>query len=268
MREIHEPPLGHARPESKDCRTSRRNYNRHVMKKFLISLCAGALLLPAVLFAANFEGKVTYNMTMPNSKETMPMTMSVKEGFSRTDMTVSKGMTTSMIMDQAKQQTTILMPEQKMYMVQPMPKQDQVADKKDTSDVTLQKTGETAKIAGYTATKYIAKSKDSTSEIWATEELGTYLGMGGGGAPGGGRGRGAPANNNAWEKALVGKNFFPLRMVVLGADGKEAMRMEAISVEKQSLPSSVFAAPADYQNIGDMMKGGMGDMMKGMMPGR
>jgi hypothetical protein len=238
------------------------------MKKFLTSLLAGALLLPAVLSAANFEGKVTYNMTMAGSQDAMPMTMSVKEGFSRTDMSMGRGMTASMIMDQGKQQVTIVMPEQKMYMVQPMPKQEEVTGKKETNDVTLEKTSETAKIAGYNTTKYLAKSSEGTTEIWATEELGTYLGMGNGSAPGA-RGRGAPANSNAWEKALIGKNFFPLRMRSLDKDGKEAMRMEAVSVEKQSLPASTFAAPADFQKLemppmGEMMKG----MMKGMIPGR
>jgi Domain of unknown function (DUF4412) len=235
------------------------------MKKFLTSLLAGALLLPAALSAAGFEGKVTMTMTMPNAKEPMPMTLSVKEGFARNDMTVTKGMTASTIIDQAQQQITILMPEQKMYLVQPMPKPEDFTDKKEPSDFTFEKTGETAKIAGYNCTKYIVKSKDNTSEIWATDQLGTYLGMGGGGQ-GGGRGKSAAAY--AWEKALVGKNFFPLRTVVIDKNSKEVMRMEATSVEKMSLPSSLFAAPADYQKLemppmGEMMKG----MMKGMIPG-
>lgn len=237
------------------------------MKKFLTSLLTGALLLPAVLTAASFEGKVTMSMTMPNAKEPMPMTLSVKEGFARTDMTIASGkgsMTASSIIDQAKQQITILMPEGKVYMVQPMPKPEDFTEKKDASDFSFEKTGETTKIAGYTCTKYLAKSKDNTSEIWATDQLGTYLGMGGGG-PGGGRGRGASAAY-PWDKALVGKNFFPLRTVVFDKAGKEMMRMEATSVEKMSLPSSLFAPPPDFQPLpamGDMMKG----MMKGMIPG-
>lgn len=232
------------------------------MKKFLTSLLASALLLPAVLSAAGFEGKVTMNMTMPNAKEPMPMTLSIKEGFARNDMTVAQGMTASSIIDQAKQQMIILMTEQKMYMVQPMPKPEDFTDKKDASDFTFEKTGETAKIAGYNCTKYIVKSKDNMTEVWATDQLGTYLGMGGGGA--GARGKGAAAY--AWEKALIGKNFFPLRTVVFDKNGKEMVRMEATSVEKMSLPSSLFTPPADFQPLpamGDMMKG----MMKGMIPG-
>lgn len=236
------------------------------MKKFSSIIIACALLLPAALSAAAFQGKVVMKMTMPKS-EPIPLTMSVKEGFSRTDMVMGKGTSGSMIMDQAKQQITILMDEQKMYLVQPMPKPEEFTDGKDSgkNDFTFEKTNETEKILGYNCTKYIAKSKEGTSEIWATEQLGTYLGMGAGG-PGSQPGKKAPSY--AWEKALIGKNFFPLRTIVFGKDGKEALRTEAVSVEKQSLPNSLFAPPADYQKlemppISDMMKG----MMKGMMNG-
>ncbi|MEO7412143.1 MAG: DUF4412 domain-containing protein [Opitutaceae bacterium] len=238
------------------------------MKKFLTSLLAGALLFPAALSAANFEGKITTKMTMAGSKDPIPMTQSVKDGFARTDMAMGKGATTSMIMDQAKQQIVILLPDQKMYMVQPMPKPDEAANGK-AEDFTFEKTSETEKILGYNCTKYLVKNKDGSSEIWATEQLGTYLGLGaagGGGAMGNARGKSAASY--AWEKALIGKNFFPLRTVVFGKDGKESVRMEAVSVEKQSLPASLFVPPADYQKfempaMGDMMKG----MMKGMTPG-
>lgn len=238
------------------------------MKKFPTALLAGALLLPAVLSAAAFEGKVTLKMTMPNTKDPIPMIQSVKEGFARTDMVMGKGATTSMIMDQAKQEIVILIPDQKMYMVQAMPKPEDAASGKP-EDFTFEKTSETEKILGYNCTKYVVKNKEGSSEIWATDQLGTYLGLGaagGGGAMGNARGKNAASY--AWEKALIGKNFFPLRTVVFGKDGKEAVRMEAVSVEKQSLPASLFVAPADYQKLevpgmGGMMKG----MMKGMIPG-
>lgn len=239
------------------------------MKHLTRFLLTAALLLPVALSAASFEGKVVMTMTSPKN-EPIPMTLSVKEGFSRTDMKLGKeGMTASMIMDQAKQQIITLMPQQKMYMVMAMPKPEDFSDGKTDAktDYTFEKTGETAKICGYNCTKYIATFKDGKSEIWATDQLGTYLGTGGGGGGMGGQ-RGKNAQAYAWEKALIGKNFFPLRTVVFGKDGKEAVRMEATSVEKQSLPASLFAPPADFQKfemppMGDMMKG----MMKGIMKG-
>ena len=54
---------------------------------------------------------------------------------------------------------------------------------------------------------------------------------------------------------------FPLR-VITSKDGKETFRMEATSIEKQSLDASLFEPPADYRDIGSMMKG----MMPGGMP--
>ncbi|HEX2854713.1 MAG TPA: DUF4412 domain-containing protein [Opitutaceae bacterium] len=235
------------------------------MKHLTRFLLSAALLLPVALSAASFEGKVAMTMTMPKA-DPIPMTLSVKEGFSRTDTTMGKGVSASMIMDQAKQQIIILMPEQKMYMVQPMPKPEDFSEGKDAkSEVSFEKTGDTDKILGYSCTKYLVKYKDGHSEIWATDQLGTYLGTGGGGV-GAQRSKNSPSY--AWEKALIGKAFFPLRTIVYGKDGKEAVRTEATSVTKQSLPGSLFAAPADFQKfemppVGDMMKG----MMKGLMKG-
>jgi hypothetical protein len=75
--------------------------------------------------------------------------------------------------------------------------------------------------------------------------------MGGGGPMGK---RTAPP---AWEKALMGKNFFPLRVVTQNAKGKELSRMEAVSVEKGAQDASYFAPPAGATkfSLGDMMKG-------------
>jgi hypothetical protein len=62
---------------------------------------------------------------------------------------------------------------------------------------------------------------------------------------------------------LAGKGVFPLR-VVTTTGGKETYRMEATAVEKTALPASTFAAPADFKNLSDMMRG-MG--MPGGIPG-
>jgi hypothetical protein len=147
-------------------------------------------------------------------------------------------------------------------MVRPIPKPEARPEQKTTaSDVSFEKTGVTEKICGYTAEKYIVKSKGTTSEVWATDQLGNYMGVSGGGNPMAGRQQEPPP----WEKALMGKNFFPLRTVVLDKDGKEQMRMEVTSVEKQSLPASLFAPGPEYS---EFKMPNMGDMMKGMIPGR
>jgi hypothetical protein len=92
-------------------------------------------------------------------------------------------------------------------------------------------------------------------EIWVTDQLGTFGGLPHGGGPGGPQG-----SPQAWESALKGRNFFPMR-VVTSAGGKEKFRLEVTSVEKTSLPDSYFAAPDGWRKFD------LGAMMGGAMPG-
>jgi hypothetical protein len=237
------------------------------MKKLSALLIGSVLLFPRILPAETFEGKVTMTVTDPNGK-TVPLTFNLKEGLSRMDVDAGPGKTASMIMDMNKKEMTILIPQQKMYMVQPLtlPAAASTAGVPDPSpDVSFEKTPDTEKILGYDCVKFIAKTKDSTTEIWTTDQLGTFLGMGGGGMMGGRRGGPPGAGSQPWAQAMAGKNFFPLRVVTHNASGKETTRMEATAVEKQSLPASLFTPPEGWQNLSDMMKS-MGGMPPGMRP--
>lgn len=231
------------------------------MKKFLTLLLTPTLLVTAAL-AANFEGKVTMKLTGPKGAP-QEMTFSLKEGFSRIDMTASKGGSVGIIMDAAKQEMTMLMMEQKMYMTRPIPKPNAAATAEGVAGTAVEITTTKEKILGYDCVKYIATTKEGTSEIWVTDQLGGFLGMGGG--PNGGGGRGGPGGPppQGWEQALMGKGVFPLRVVTSGT-GKETFRMEATAVQPQSLPAEYFAAPADFHSMNDMMRG-MG--MPGGIPG-
>ena len=233
-----------------------------IMKKLLLLLLAVVLAAPAA-FAADFEGKVTMKMSGP--KDAPPqMTFSLKEGFSRIDMAAAGGRNAAIIFDAAKQEMTVLLLDQKMYMSQAMPKPEAsaagaVGGPVDKSvDITTTK----EKILGYDCAKYVTKAKDGTSEVWVTDQLGAFLGLGGSPMGGGRRSPGAPVPQG-WEDALVGKGVFPLR-VVTTLGGKETFRMEATAVEKQAMPASYFAAPADFKDLGAMMRG-MG--MPGGIPG-
>lgn len=212
-----------------------------------------ALVSPAVVHAAAFEGTVRMKMTAGRG-QSQEITLHVKDGYQRADIEAGRGNTVSMITDVAKQQVLILMPEQKMYMVQPLQDLTAVAEKMNKSDdVTFEKTSETEKILGYTCTKYIATSKDMTNDIWATEELGRFMGVTGAN-PMGGR-RGAQAKP-AWEKVLLGKDFFPLRVVSRNGKG-EQFRMEAVAIDKAAQPDSLFTPPADFRkfDLGGLMQG-------------
>ena len=236
------------------------------MKKLLPYLLAGALATPAALLAATFEGKVTMKMTGPRGAP-QQMAFSLKEGFSRIDVETGQGRAAGIIFDATKQEMTILMLDQKMYMTQPMPKPPAATGAAEGAAATaVEITTTKEKILGYDCVKYVAKTKDGTSEIWVTDQLGTFLGMGGGGPMGGGRrGPGGPGGGpppQGWEQALLGKGVFPLRVVTTAGD-KETFRMEATAIDQQALPASTFAAPADFKNLSDMMRG-MG--MPGGMP--
>jgi hypothetical protein len=227
------------------------------MKHLTAFLFTVALAAPLVSSAADFEGKVTMEMT-GQRQGTVPMTFSLKSGMSRIDMQ-AEGHTAAMIFDAAKHQMTILMPQQKMYMVRPIPQPGEAPQGEPEGEAAdVQATNEHEKILGYDTTKYTAKTKEGTSEIWITDQLGTFMGLGSGGNPmfGGRPGRNRPAGH-AWESAFRGKDAFPLRVVTTNADGKQTFKMEAKSIDKTALPASLFAPPSDYQelDIGAMMRG-------------
>lgn len=212
------------------------------------------LTAPAALTAADFEGKVRMKITDPKSGA-HTLDYSIKEGLVRTDIATANDQTATVIMELAKQDMIMLIPGQSMYMVMPM---KQITDRMDksavaaTSESTLEKTGETETILGYHCVKYISHAKDMTTEMWVTDELGNFYGLSRGMS-----GMGRPSTPPAWEKALAGRGFFPLRVVGVAAGGKEKFRLETLSVEKQSLPDSDFAPPPGYQkfDMGGMMQG-------------
>lgn len=237
------------------------------MKIVTAALTAIALVAPAVLSAADFEGVVQMNMTGSHDR-TMPLTFSMKSGLTRIDMEPAPGMTAAAIMDPVKQEVTMVMPQQRMYMVQPLsggPAAPMDAAKEKYGDAQLEKTNEHEKILGYDTTKYVAKTKDGTTAAWMTDQLGTFMGLGGGGPMGGHRGA---APGRGWEELFKGKQAFPLRVVTTSANGRETFKLEATAIDKKTLPASLFQPPADFRklDLGAMMQG-MG-MPGGMPPGR
>ncbi|HWA84775.1 MAG TPA: DUF4412 domain-containing protein [Opitutus sp.] len=229
------------------------------MKPLPLALVAlAALAAPAVLSAANFEGTVRMKITGPRGSH--ELAQHIKNGLVRSDVEMGTH-TMSMIMDPKKQEMTILMPQQHMYMVHALPNATAADDQKSSppDDATLEKTGETEKILGYTCTKYVVKEprQNATTDIWLTDELGNFVGLGSGPGPMG-MGRRAGPPRAAWEKALAGKDAFPLRVVTHGTDGDEKFRLEATEVKREPQPDSLFTPPADFRKFD------MGAMMQGM----
>lgn len=224
----------------------------------LLFVCA--LLAPAAFAAESFEGKVNLKMSSGDGKS-QDVHYSMKGDKIRVEMPAMKGMG-GMIIDTTRKETTMLMDEEKMYMTMATPDVAASPAAGKQEEATLEKTSETEKILGYTATKYISTQDGTKTELWLAEGLGSFLAPSGGNPmAGGSRGGGRGMAPQSWERALAGKALFPLRVVGKNAAGKESFRMEATAINKQSLPDSLFAPPAGYQKFD------MGGMMKGMMPG-
>ena len=224
------------------------------MKNYIRLLCAGLLLASAAFAASAFEGTVNFKITAASEKP-MDLNYSIKGDKLRMDMTGQKGAGV-MIADMKKKEMMMLMPQEKMYMTMAIPDAVETAKQK-ADDSTLEKTSETEKILGYTATKYIStdKKKNTSTDLWLAEGVGSFMAMSNDG------GRGSKSAGRNWEKLLAGKDLFPLRVVEKNKAGKETYRMDVTAIDKKSLPDSLFAAPDGYQKFD------MGGMMKGMIPG-
>ena len=247
------------------------------MKQFLRLLLTSALLFPAALSAASFEGKVSFRMTSGRDKP-MDITYNIKGDKIRMEVPGQKGVG-GMIMDTSKREMTMIMDEQKSYMVMALPQSAADAIAKRESEVNLEKTNETEKILGYTATKYIVTDNGAETELWLAEGLGPFMPF----RSQNPMGRGRAPEPKAWERALEGKELFPLRVVGYDRGGSaraekgkssdkakskgkgaggETFRMDVTAIDKTSLPDSMFTPPPGYQKFD------MGAMMRGMIPGR
>jgi hypothetical protein len=228
----------------------------------IVPICA--LMLPCALVADTFEGTVSMTITAPSMKNgPQSMNMSLKDGNMRIDMETPRG-AMSAIFDTKDQQMLMLMPQQRMYMVQPMvrPAGGPTPPPAGKPPASLQETGVKETILGYECTKYTSSGADGTTEIWVTDQLGTFMGLFHGGGPGG-----RPQAPAEWESALKGGSFFPMRVVSNSSKG--TFKLEVTAVNKTSLPDSLFAPPDGWQklDLGSIMGGGMRGFPGGPPPG-
>lgn len=223
----------------------------------ILRTTAGLLAATAIaLSAVAFEGKVSLAMKGGRDAEQV-IDYAMKGSNVRLEPKLAEAAGTAMIMNGEKQEMTILMPEQRMYMVMPMKAPagaPGAAPRTSTAEQKVEKTGRSEKILGYDCDEYITTDGGNTTEMWITEALGGFAGLGGGnpmaGMMGGGRGAAKGPSNSAWEKALKNKaGAFPLRVVSRDARGRETFRLEARKIEPGALPDSLFAPPPDFQKF-------------------
>lgn len=218
----------------------------------LLCFVVGFGTTTAAIASPTFEGRIQMKIT--SGRETTAMTYAIKGSKMRIEMGTADERMASII-DMKAMQMLMLIESEKMYMTMKMPEVPQAKSEKEEG--SIEKTSETAVIAGYTATKYLVRSKDAKEpiEVWATEELGTFFNPESFGGPFGGK-----SKTPVWEELLRSRGFFPLRTIV--RERRNETRMEVVSVEKTTLPDSLFTPPADYKRM-DMP--GMGGMLPGLL---
>lgn len=154
------------------------------------------------------------------------------------------------LLDWQKREMSMLMPGQQMYMVMELkdvPPLDEAMKQQEST--TLEKTSETATIVGREATKYIARDGKNVTDLWLATGIGSWFGLSGGGMK---------ARKLAdWEKEVIAKGLFPLRMVSYDKKGKPAMQMEVVELTPQKLDDSLFVPPPGYTrfSMGGLLKG-------------
>jgi len=220
------------------------------------SVLAIVTLMSAAASAKDFEGKVQFEKRVGTT--VTPEVSYFKPGLMRIESAATPGAKSAtktkrkakadddteaqpsgaVIMRLADKQMIILMPAQKMYMVQAFDL-EKTAKNLKVEDVTFERTGRTEKIAGYECVQYLTKSSYGSTEIWAIEGMGGFMGNSGGA-------RGGSKVASAWEAVAHGKALFPLRTITYNLKGTETERREAVSVEEQRLSDDLFNPPADY----------------------
>lgn len=209
------------------------------MRHLLASLLALSVLAAAAP-AADFQGRL--DMTMTAGKTTTPSTYFIKGLNLRVETKPSPEMTSIGLLDGATGTMTILMVEQKMYM--------QISAKKVAAlapDVTFQETGRTEVIAGKTCSEFVVKDKKTTTEIWATSELGGMANLG--------EAFGRRGQRSAWEDEMIRRGMFALRVISKNKKGVETSRLECTKITEEKLDDALFKIPEGYNKMP-----GLGDL--------
>jgi hypothetical protein len=223
----------------------------------LMLVCA----IPSAPLAAQFEGTIHMKMSSADGRsEPMTMTMVMKgdKEVSIMSMPASAGPMAGMemrsIYDATTNTLTALMPmppgmpampgmgdAKGIKTVMDMSKMSPRSDEK----VDIKKLGTSEKIAGLDCDDYeITQGSGKVSRACITQSIGKFVFPGGFGGMGR-RGNSAPPG---WARAFGDKPGFPLK--VWSADG--GVDLEVTSVEKGSVPASVFEIPAGYVDMAGM----------------
>ncbi|MES2307786.1 MAG: DUF4412 domain-containing protein [Verrucomicrobiota bacterium] len=192
----------------------------------------------------------------------MPMTMKLTAGKTRTDMQSPMGAISTITLVEEKKMI-MLMAMQKMYIVHDIENLNQTAEDQVIKVPTIERTGKKEKISGFDCEQILLKQEDgAVQELWISpdapdisEFASTWQSMA------------KDANSKAsfsWMMLMV-KNkdlqHYPIRVIAHSPDGKETVKMTVLEFNQSKLSSDLFVPPADYheQKIPSF---GAGDMKK------
>jgi len=233
------------------------------MPKRLRHLALATLaLLSAALSAASvasakptaikpFEGTATIKLTHERIG-THVLDYNVKASRLRTELQVSEAARAVAIVDLRNDEVVVLLPGQPLYVAMSLENGAQFALGHDVEDVSIEPTRSRKKILGYRCTKYLVRHKSDAFEVWATDQLGSFMGLGLGPQP-------DAKFSPPWMAALVGKGFFPLRVQSLPGS-ENTLSMETLAVKPDALDDDLFVPPASYRKfqMGGLVEGLLG----------
>ncbi len=226
-----------------------------------INIAIAWMLLSPVIFArsapalaAAFEGEMDFKVTEGKTGETALFTFFVKGESVRLHWKDASGRGAAMIIDNSRKKRYLLMDKDKKYMEMPVEATDsddiQSKEKKERN-MQFSKSGKTETILGYRCEQWIGKDDKGDVEVWGASGFGYFPGF---------QNSRKKAPKSAWEKEILRRGIFPLRMTEKYATGELKSKWEAARLDKKSLPDSTFRPPKDYaaMNMGDPSQ--MGEM--------
>jgi len=198
-----------------------------------------------------FEGTATIKVTHERVG-THLLDYSVKDSRLRTEFQVSEAARAVAIVDLFNNEVLVLLPGQPLYVAMPLEDSAEIALGQHIEDVVIKPTRSRKKILGYRCTKYLVHHKNDAFEVWATDQLGSFMGLGLGADQG-------SKFSPPWMAALVGKGFFPLRVKSLPGS-ENTLSMETLAVKQNTLDDELFAPPSGYRKfqMGGLVEGLLG----------
>jgi len=198
-----------------------------------------------------FEGTATIKVSHERVG-THVLDYSVKAAKLRTEFQVSEAARAVAIVDSLNNEVFVLLPGQPLYVTMSLENSAEIALGHDVENVAIEPTRSRKKILGYRCTKYLIRHKNDAFEVWATDQLGSFMGLGLGAAP-------EAKFNPPWMAALVGKGFFPLRVQSLPGS-ENTLNMETLAVKPDALSDELFSPPAGYRKfqMGGLVEGLLG----------